>query len=145
MTNQGSFDALGVVVTDSWPELYDLDTVPGNCLRTSTSVVCNFALLPARASVSIMLPYRVSSAAQGGTFVTNCASVSAAGEASDINHLDSSDCDTNLISVICVEYNGVCRSSGDCCEPLECLRHASSCGGKLGEGFKCARNGRSRK
>ncbi len=137
VTNQGSVAAQNVVVTDSWPASYVVSLpLQQGCVLFGHIMTCSVGVLPAFSNITIRASYTVAQGIFAGSFISNCATVSA----SNFDPIPSNneDCDRNQVS--CGFYNSLC-SSGTCCSPLQCLRHATGCNGTLSETFRCAIRG----
>lgn len=139
--NLGPSVAQNVVLSDTFPSLYTVTNVTGPCELVSGSSKtfrCTWASVAPGTNVSALFSYTVAISAQTGLYVTNCASVTSA--TTDITTSNNEDCDTNTIA-LCSGYNGPCASSSDCCSPLTCLRHVSTCNTTSGSSYRCALRG----
>jgi hypothetical protein len=141
ITNLSPLDSLDVVLVDSFPSAYEIQTVVGGpcVVFANNSMSCHWDRVASQSSAVVRVNYLVK-AGFSGRNVTNCATVSSATQ--DPNPNNNEDCDTNSV-LSCVSYNFPCSSGSDCCSPLQCLRHSNFCNGSASSGFKCAQRGGS--
>jgi uncharacterized repeat protein (TIGR01451 family) len=143
VNNTGGSTASAVTLTDTWPHgQLEVTSLPAQCSPGTTTISCALGSIAPGGSVAVSIGYRVRSNAVPGTQVSNCATASSA--SGDWNVSTNSDCDLNTVAAGgCLGYDRCCANSGDCCSPLQCLRHASSCNGTLTVEFRCVVRGGS--
>jgi len=140
VSNTGGTAASGVTLTDTWPSsVLQVTSLPGSCSFSGSTINCGLGTIAAGGSTTISIGYTVRSNVAAGSLVSNCATVTTTSTDSDLANND--DCDLNTV-VACRTYNSVCGSTSDCCQPLQCLRHASNCNATV-ESLRCAVRGGS--
>jgi hypothetical protein len=142
VNNTGGSTAAGVIVTDSWPfGQLQVTSLPAQCTPGTTTISCSLGSIAPGGSVAVSIGYLVRGNAVPGTQVSNCATVSSASGESNVDK--NGDCDLNTVAGGCLGYDRSCANNGDCCPPLQCLRHASSCNGTVVVEFRCVARGGS--
>jgi len=141
VNNTGGTTAAAVTLTDTWPySLLEVTSFPPQCAPGTTTIVCSLGAIAPGGSVALTIPYRVRGSVVPGTLISNCATASSV--SSDSNLVNNDDCDLNTVAG-CLGYDRCCAGTEECCPPLQCLRHASSCNGTVTVEYRCVTRGGS--
>ena len=133
--NNGSINASDVVINLSIPTEFVVQDLATNCYQIlENRIVCVFAYIAPQETREISFRFQVRPTTQkrmhrafASVSTETCALIQAGG-ARDNNSANNVACQTTLVLPRCSDAFHECDvNASNCCEQLQCLRHASGC------------------